>query len=220
VACHNLGVRFRLVALIALMLTGVVGCTSGGSNGPSGTLSTSAPTSVSTAVTSPISAPTPSPSVATTGPNVRPGEKPPVLPAAAKENTPVGSDLFARFWIESLDWAYATTDSALARSLYANSCTGCSDFVKNMIDSTRDHDQHFVGGRIAVVGSRIRPTDHRAHASAMVDLTVTQSALKVVSSAKKVVDTAPAVDRGTFRVWLRWGTGKWTVVDWKKVVTR
>ena len=58
----------------------------------------------------PSSSPT---SPATTGPNVRPGERPPVMPAAAKQHTQEGALAFATFYIKALDWAIAATDPQL-----------------------------------------------------------------------------------------------------------
>ncbi|MGH8861583.1 MAG: DUF6318 family protein [Jatrophihabitantaceae bacterium] len=156
---------FAAVAATALL----AGCTSGrGSPTP--------PTS--TPVTSRSSSPTtsaatsPTPTVATTGPNVRPGEKPPVLSARARQNTPQGADEYARYWIATLDWAYATTDSTLARTVYANSCTGCARFLRDSIDKIRRKGQSFRGGRLGTTESTIIPTDHHFGATAFVDLNV------------------------------------------------
>jgi hypothetical protein len=158
--------------------------------------------------------------VATTGPNVRPGEKPPVRPELATRNSPAGAAEFARYWFAALDWGYATTDSTLAKSLFASSCTGCARFMRNILDYTRDHHRHFVGGRLAVVGVAVRTNDHHAHASAVLDVTVVQTALKVVDASGEVVGRAPAVDHGSFRTWLRWDGDQWVVADWKQAVTK
>jgi hypothetical protein len=198
------------------MLTGVVGCTSSGSNGPSGTTSTSAPTSVSTAVTSPISAPTPSPSVATTGPNVRPGEKPPVLPDLATHNSRAGAAEFARFWFRALDWGYATTDSTLAKSLYLSACTDCARFMRNILDARARTGRHFKGGRIIVTEVAIAPNDHDARDAISVDVTANQAALKVLDGHGRVVESTAATSGARFRTWLTWQSDAWAIVDWKQ----
>src|SRR4051812_41161247 len=75
---------------------------------PSGsTPSTSAPPPSA----SPTSTPRPYPAdVPLTGHNVKPGEKPPLYPAAARAHTQAGANAFAEFYMRTLDWAYATTN--------------------------------------------------------------------------------------------------------------
>jgi hypothetical protein len=160
------------------------------------------------------------PSVATTGPNVRPGEKPPVLPASIRVNRPVGSLGFTTYWMEALDWGYATTDSALAKSLYAPSCTGCTRFLHNAIDITREKNQHFRGGRISVTATDLLPTDGHAGATAIVDVTIQQSAMKIISAAGAVVESSMPIKDGLFRTWLKWNGANWVVVDWKRAVVK
>ncbi|PZS16155.1 MAG: hypothetical protein DLM57_10960 [Pseudonocardiales bacterium] len=160
------------------------------------------------------------PTIATTGPNVHPGEKPPVLPPALVVNLPVGADAFARYWIQALDWGYATTDSTLAKSLFAPSCTGCARFLRNFIDLIRQQHQHYRGGRIAVTGTELMPTDHHAGSTEIVDVTVQQGGLKVISASGAVIESAPQIENDVFRTWLRWDGHSWVVVDWKRVVVK
>jgi hypothetical protein len=217
--CHNLGVRFRLVALIALMLAGIVGCTSSGSDGPSRTPSSSAPVSSPARSTPPPSTPPATPTVATTGPNVRPGEKPPVLTDFGKKNTPAGAITFAQFWIQALDWGYATTDSTLAKMYFLPSCTDCARFMKNF-DEPRSKAQHFRGGRVSVSRTDIA-RDDRAHAgTTALDVTFSVAALKTLSSVGKTVSSAAAIPRLTFRTWLRWTDKGWRVAFEKQVEYR
>jgi hypothetical protein len=201
------------------MLTGVVGCTSSGSNGPSGTPSTSAPSRVSTAVTSPISAPTPSPSVATTGPNVRPGEKPPVLPDLATHNSRAGAAEFARFWFRALDWGYATTDSTLAKSLYLSACTDCARFMRNF-DGPKAKGEHFTGGRSIVLNTKVVSGDTSHPGTTPIDVRITVGALKTLSAKGRTVASAPASPTLTYRLWLQRVGSEWRVLDSKQVVSR
>ncbi|MDT4945157.1 MAG: hypothetical protein QOH14_1890 [Pseudonocardiales bacterium] len=70
-------------------------CTGGGAT------RTSTPPPPDTPSASANSSPSPSPSRTgplSTGPNVRPGEKPPVLPEAAKEHSPGGALVFAGYY--------------------------------------------------------------------------------------------------------------------------
>jgi len=160
------------------------------------------------------------PAVATTGPNVRPGEKPPVLPPGARANGSAGALQFAAYWMEALDWSYATTDSTIAKSLFAPSCAGCARFLRNIIDVTRQRGQHFSGGRISVSGTDLKPTDGLAGATAIVDVTVQQTALKVLATSGAVVESTLAIKDGLFRTWVRWNGARWQVVDWKRAVVK
>jgi hypothetical protein len=156
--------------------------------------------------------------VATTGPNVRPGEKPPLLPAEGLENFPAGADVFARYWIEALDWGYATTDSTLAKSLYVSSCTNCSRFVSGEFDSVASKGEHYQGGRLSISASEAQKNDHHLGATSVTDVTVSQAKLAVVSSSGDIVEKTAATPSIRYRVWLRW-SGDWHVVDWKQVVS-
>ena len=210
--------RGAAASLLAALAVIVTGCTSGGGGAdPTFTPPTSTykpPTSTH----SMSAAPTTTPPI-TTGPNVRPGEKPPTVPAQAKTNTDLGAELYARYWMQSLDWGYATTDSSLAKAAFSPACTGCTKFMQQF-DGTRANAQHFRGGRIHVLDTSLQPNDHHNQAIAVYDLTSSQDALEVLTGSGKVVDSAPAIPKDVSRIWLRWTNGFWTVVDWKEVVTK
>jgi hypothetical protein len=122
--------------------------------------------------------------------------------------------------MEALDWGYATTDSTLARSLYASSCTGCTRFLHNAIDVIRQRNQHFRGGRISVTATDLVPTDGHSGATAIVDVTIQQTALKIISASGGVVESSIPIKDGLFRTWLKWNGATWVVVDWKRAVVK
>lgn len=216
--------RLRLIAAFVAIGVAASGCTSSTSGDPTTapmSATSSTPTSVTSTPTTKSSAPTsPPPTVPTTGPNVRPGEKRPELAGAGHTNSPQGQLAFATYWMQSIDWAYATTSSTLSRSLFDSTCAGCTRFLRNVIDYTVRHHEHFAGGRLHVISTSIQPNDHRDGATAVVDVTVNQTALKVVSASGKMLGRAKAVHGGRFRVWLRWLGSRWTVVDWKQAVSK
>jgi hypothetical protein len=155
--------------------------------------------------------------VATTGPNVRPGEKPPKLPDLAKTNTPVGAVTFAQYWFQALDWGYATTDSTLVHSLYSDSCSECARFA-GIFDSTRAAGGHFRGGRIATSSANL--VDDKSHADSMVvDVTFAQTKVQRVDSHGRASSAESADDHVIYRVWIRW-LPSWFVIDLKQVVHR
>lgn len=213
--------RLRLIAAFVAVGLAASACTSSTSGEPvhprtSGSSSTPAP--VTSTPTAKTSAPTsPPPTVPTTGPNVRPGEKPPSIPPLASSASSEGAASFAEYWFRTIDWAYATTTSALTRSAFSSSCTDCKRFLRVSIDRNRELGRHFVGGRIYFESLTPEPNDGRWGAKAVDDVTVGQHALKVVSRSGKVVERSPAVQKLTFRLWLGRTSKSWTVVGWKTV---
>jgi hypothetical protein len=209
--------RIAAFAVFALL---AAGCTNGG-NDPHSTFtptSTYTPPSYSTTPGSPPAAT--SPSVATTGPNVRPGEKPPVLPAVGKKNTPAGARAFAVFYVQALDWGYATMDSTLAKSLYAKSCNGCERFMRVIFDSQRAKGRHYEGSRLTATGAQSMPNDHHFGAAALVDVMIFQAKGALTDARGHLVEKEPVVRHATFRGWLGWRARHWAIVDWKLEVRR
>jgi hypothetical protein len=88
--------------------------------------------------------------VPTTGPNTRPGEKPPIMPLEATQHTARGARAFAAFFIKTIDWGYATTSSTYMRHYYfAKTCTECRS-VAFQLDAVQQKDHHFVGDRFDI----------------------------------------------------------------------
>ena len=204
--------RFALVGALGALALLVTACTSSGGSGPTFTPPTSTyqPPTQSTSL-----APTTPP--VSTGPNVRPGEKPPTFDSALNVNKPAGAISFAQYWMETIDWGYATTDATLARAAFSTACTDCARFMK-IFDDARANGVHFRGGRTNVLGADLRTNDHHNGATAVVDVPVAVGALEAVDAKNKVVETDPAEPHVVYRVWLRWTGSHWTVVDTKQGV--
>ena len=90
------------------------------------------------------------PGVATTGANLRPGETPPVIDPVGLTNTAEGAEQFAIYWEQALDWAYATMDTTLARSLASPACVTCENVLTG-IDESRSRGEQMAGGRSRVL---------------------------------------------------------------------
>jgi hypothetical protein len=84
-----------------------------------------------------------------TGRNVRPGEKPPIYPAAAAARTQDGANAFARFFVQTLDWGFATTNGAYMNHYYGSSCGICDSFSRSF-RATALAGNHYIGSRISV----------------------------------------------------------------------
>ncbi|HEY3088811.1 MAG TPA: DUF6318 family protein [Jatrophihabitantaceae bacterium] len=205
----------RVVLLCLLGACALAGC----SSDHSAAADTSTPTLTTTySPPSYSTAPASTPPI-TTGPNIRPGEKPPTFPRSLQKNLPSAAGAFAAYWEKTIDWGYATVDSSLPRTAYSVSCAGCARFMK-IFDGARADGVHFRGGRLFVLAWTIQPNDHHNVASAVVDVTLSIQALQAIDRSGKVVESDPAVARTTDRIWVRWTGTRWTVVDSKHVVQK
>src|SRR5947209_10050313 len=85
-------------------------------------LSSSPPSGLSTARMSPL----------TSGPNIRPGEKPPVLDPLGRQHSSEGALIFTSYFIHTLDWGIATTDPSLLQNSALPSCQACARYVTTL----------------------------------------------------------------------------------------
>ena len=216
--------RLRQIAPLALILAGAVACTSSGSGGttpaPTSRLPTSSVATTTSPAATPSISPSPTPTVATTGPNVRPGEKPPTVTVGARSHTPAGALQFSIVWLRALDWGYATTDSTLARSLFTQSCSECERFA-SIFDMAKLAGNHFRNGRIRLRSNTLISDDSRHPGTTPVDVIFNQAALQVIAKTGNETASEPPQSGVRYREWLRWKvTSGWTVIDLKQVVVK
>jgi Family of unknown function (DUF6318) len=175
-----------------------VACTSG-----SATPNLSPVSSVPQSSASRSASATPSPSavypadVPLTGHNVRPGEKPPVYPAAAKAHSQAGANAFAEFFMRTLDWAYATTNPSYMKHYYGPTCGLCSGIATG-IAKTAVERHMYEGGRLVVHPAGTTPVGPvTAPAEYCSFLAIDESATAVVDQRGDVVsgDGAHTNDR-------------------------
>jgi hypothetical protein len=84
-----------------------------------------------------------------TGHNVKPGEKPPLYPAAARARTQAGANAFAEFYMRTLDWAYATTNPSYMKHYTGPSCGLCKGLATG-ISKTAAQKHWYLGGRLTI----------------------------------------------------------------------
>jgi hypothetical protein len=84
-----------------------------------------------------------------TGHNVKPGEKPPRYPAAARARTQDGANAFAEFYMRTVDWAYATTNPSYMKHYSAASCGLCNGLATGIHKTAAAH-HWYLGGRFTV----------------------------------------------------------------------
>lgn len=199
-------VRSRFLTFV-LIVACVAGCTqSNGSPSPS-------PTPPATSATSTATSPQPSPSEPlTTGPNVRPGEKPPVYPALAKKHTANGAIAFAGYFYRAFDWSYATNDAYLLRGLSLNSCRGCSSTIRG-IDHLAARHAVLTGGRILLRSARIDHSDFDFRADLVVDVELDEQAVIIDTPTSAPSTAAGRLSRHHVLLFLRWIEDRWRVAD-------
>jgi hypothetical protein len=139
---------------------------------------------------------------------MRTGETPPVMPAAATRHTPAGAQAFARFFIRTIDWGYATTSSAYMRHYYQPTCTECRN-VRAFLDNAARDGQHYVGARILrVAAGRAR---HVGGGQLQVVLTIDVNSEELVSSSGHFVSGDAAHLGFHEQVGVRWHDRSWAV---------
>ncbi|HEX8095432.1 DUF6318 family protein [Jatrophihabitans sp.] len=194
-----------LLGAVALLVTGCTGDAAPNTSkvASSAPATSTAPTPTSPTPTSPTPAsPTPASPAPTaqpypadvplTGHNVKPGEKPPLYPAAAKARTQAGANAFAEFYMRTLDWAYATTNPSYLKHYSAASCGLCTGLATG-ITRTATQRHRYLGGRLTIhpatttaIGPATAPADYCSI------VTVDITAQSIVDRTGEVVDVEPA----------------------------
>jgi hypothetical protein len=160
---------------------------------PTSSASPSSPASPSSSATSASARPYPA-DVPLTGHNVKPGEKPPLYPAAARARTQAGANAFAEFFMRTLDWAYATTNPSYMKHYSGPSCGLCSGLATT-ISKTAAQRHWYVGGRFTI---------HPATSTTIAPVTAPAdycSYISVDTTAEYVVDRTGTVfsDEGAYK---------------------
>jgi hypothetical protein len=219
--------------MLALLLLGLL---TGGVTGCFGGRSATSQSSVGVATSTPSSShsgATPSPSgtgssgsaspshsvsasgypadVPLTGFNVNPGEKPPVFPAAASGRSQAAANAFAAFFIQTIDWGYATTNSAYMRHHYGPSCGQCAG-IADSFDLAVKAKQRYLGGRLdvtATVAAVIAPVT--APADYCTSLLVDETSMEILNAKGKFVTGEGAYNAMPFKLCAKDTRGTWIV---------
>lgn len=199
-----MAVRIRLAAIV--LIAGLLAaCTSGDADptpSPSTPVSQSTTTSPTPARTGPL----------TTGPNVRPGEKPPAFPDLARQHTDTGAVAFAGYYFKAFDWSYATNDAYLLRNLSLSSCGGCRASIRT-IDGLAARNVTLVGGRVSLLSARIDSRDVGAQAQVVVDIELDEQPVVIEPPSAAPSTAAAAIRNHHSLVFLRWARSGWMVAD-------
>jgi hypothetical protein len=147
----------------------------------------------------------------TTGPNVRPGEKPPVLPDIAKRHDRVGALSFADYFVLALDWAYATNDEALLLPISASTCNACDRLISRLRE-LHAKNRTLTGARIRSTQASISSTGPQPPAEFSVVEHLVQQAGTVVGAKLQIVQRIAALASDS-TVEVGWELGRWKVFE-------
>jgi hypothetical protein len=193
--------RFLLIAAVVTILGAA--CTSGSGN-PKHASSTP---SVSTA------SPTPTRTgPLTTGLGVRPGEKPPTLPQAAKQHTSAGALRFAEYFVHALDWSFATNDAYLLHQVSSSSCHACARYISSL-ESLEPTGKKLLGSRITIESERVTSGDFKVRSDFVVEFVLNDQAAVLVDQSGVRSTVAPGIKHDTSLVFVTWQNAKWTVTE-------
>ncbi len=134
------------------------------------------------------------------------------MPTAATKHTADGARAFAKFFIQTIDWGYATTSSTYMRRYYQPSCTQCR-VTRLALDNAQRDKQHYLGGRLTIVqvGQLVRGGPQRTDLSVRIVLNI--SAGELVDRNSRA--SHPDVAHNGFRelVSMKWLGKGWTIVQ-------
>jgi hypothetical protein len=85
----------------------------------------------------------------------------PALPTKARRNTPAGAEAFVRYFIEVLNYAQKTGDTARLHQASTSRCAACEGYVE-AIESTYSTGGRVKGGALTVGRLRELPRDYGA----------------------------------------------------------
>ncbi|MCW2539008.1 MAG: hypothetical protein JWN95_733 [Frankiales bacterium] len=134
-------------------------------------------------------------------------EKPPVPPM--QTIGPLGAQAFARFYMQTNDWSYATGSTTYMRHYFTSTCDECAFFAKGVDTRTRAHHR-YIGDRLIVRDIFSDGDETNPHEQEVV-VTYDVTSVELVDSDGKYVDADPAALGLKDRLHLKWTAAGWVV---------
>ncbi|MET4145617.1 DUF6318 family protein [Arthrobacter sp. UYCo732] len=145
--------RLVLAATVAAAALALSGCNTGGE--PGGTV-TESPSATQTATAGPTPTPTEAPAYVPASASGRAQNVPvPVLPDVAKTETKEGLEAFARYWYDTLTYAYETGDMKPLEGVSGPACPSCAR-VRDVVEGWHSDGRWLAGGRMVVEGAQTK----------------------------------------------------------------
>ena len=132
----------------------------------------------------------------------------PVLPEVAKTETKEGLEAFARYWYETLTYAYETGEMQPLESISGPACLTCAR-VKEVVEGWHSDGRWLAGGRMVVEGAQSKFLEVAPH-EYQVLIQVRQEPLSYFRADKSLDETThsrPAI--GDIMV-AGYENGRWT----------
>jgi hypothetical protein len=208
--------EWRVGLFSTLIVGGVVAltaaCTSGGGASGEPTTTPSVP-ALSTPLTTSSSSTASQTGARTTGPNVRPGEEPPVLTAEAKQHNQTGALFFALYYMRAKDWSLATMDTYLLKQTSLPSCTTCRAWVQT-VEKYASEGAYAKGGRLVIGEARLIFAAHAdVKSDYIVDIKFVQQPDVIVRPSTPLsTDLTRPESQGSY-VFVSWVGNRWRVVE-------
>lgn len=131
-------------------------------------------------------------------------------PVLATKHTDAGAKAFAKFFIRTIDWGFATTSGAYMRHYFQHSCVECRSHADGL-DNTRKAGGHYLGGRFTVTGVGTVHSDMSHGAELSVAVTFNITSVEVVGAKDQFKNAAPAYRGWHSKLWLAKKGAAWTV---------
>ena len=189
-------VRLTAISCIAAVALGLSGCSN--SDSPQGSPSAGPTTSASPTASvahNPLPTPKPAPVYKPADAKGRAQNVPvPVKPAVADKNSKEGLEAFAKYWFQTLSYAYETGDTRLMASVSRPNCRFCSGLRDN-VESAWQGKKWIVGGKIQTpsVRGNFRPAGGTQQATVQViqqEISIYRAAGVLSQAATKASNTA------------------------------
>ncbi|MFD2421432.1 DUF6318 family protein [Amycolatopsis pigmentata] len=129
----------------------------------------------------------------------------PPVPDSLKKPDRLGATSFASHWLDLMDYAYRTLDSAPLHGLGLPSCQTCTQFTVQL-DRDRSAGARYEGGRVHFLSAEPESVDEGKQAR--IDVLFDQDELKVRDGKDAVVETVPE-NRTIFVFDLQWTDAGW-----------
>jgi hypothetical protein len=127
-----------------------------------------------------------------------------------------GAEAFARYFMQTVDWAYASMDSSLMRAEYdPATCAYCNQ-AANRTDADRAAGKRYDGGRSTIFYLMSAAGADVTNNLVLVVLNV--GPLSVYDSMGQLVDTADAASLLQFNVRAHYSDSRWHVAEVKLAV--
>jgi hypothetical protein len=178
---------------------------------PGGHSVSSSPSETPSVAPSPAGIPADVPTIVNNSKNF--DEKPPLPPEPGYGADDIGSAInFAKFFIETIDWAGATTNPSYMKHYYQPSCKQCQTVADAVTQAQVNHYRN-LGGRITVREGEAMPNAVDPGAVDSISVVTSVDSLEQLDRRGNLVHAAPAQPHAVVVVSLAWTSAKqWTVI--------